>query len=138
MHLASNKVCALVSLFALLGTATSLLTSSRNMAHRAVKKSKVSLMSWSLHFPDDFGTFKSTWYNEVQNPTARKTVYEDVPTEFQFVSVGSDWPSFNDVDNDTSVNTEKKGPSRICINPIRRARQWVAYRRKNADSSEGL
>ena len=35
------------------------------------------LPAWSLQMPDNFGPFKSTWYNEVDNPTARKTSYYD-------------------------------------------------------------
>jgi hypothetical protein len=36
-----------------------------------------SLKAWSLTPPSKFGTFKHTWYNEVQYPTASRPVYEE-------------------------------------------------------------
>jgi hypothetical protein len=42
------------------------------------KRIEFSLKAWSLPAPpSSFGTFKSTWYNEVDNPTARTTVYAE-------------------------------------------------------------
>ena len=35
----------------------------------------------------------SPWYNDVKNPAARKTVYEDSPTEYTFLVIGDDWTS---------------------------------------------
>ena len=43
----------------------------------ADRKASSRLNAWSLPAPSSFGTFKSTWYNEVENPTARRTVYEE-------------------------------------------------------------
>jgi hypothetical protein len=37
---------------------------------------KTSLNAWSLQMPENLGSFKSTWYNEVQNPTGRP-VYDE-------------------------------------------------------------
>lgn len=50
-------------------------------------------MSWSL--PTD--TFKSTWYDQVNDPTARRTVYEDVPMEYTFATPLSDWSSLENI-----------------------------------------
>lgn len=33
--------------------------------------------AWSLDIPDGLGTFKSAWYNTVENPTARRTIYDE-------------------------------------------------------------
>lgn len=35
------------------------------------------LRAWTLDLPDNLGSFKSTWYNTVENPTARRTVYDE-------------------------------------------------------------
>ncbi|CAJ1934120.1 unnamed protein product [Cylindrotheca closterium] len=78
--------------------------------------------------PENFGTFKSTWYNEVENPTARKNAYyDDIPRDFRIVAAGNDWPS--------TAETFKAEPSlvlegsQICLNPLRRARRWFARRK---------
>mmetsp|Transcript_18808 Transcript_18808/g.46599 ORF Transcript_18808/g.46599 Transcript_18808/m.46599 type:complete len:121 (+) Transcript_18808:304-666(+) len=87
----------------------------------------VRLAAWSLQMPENFGTFKSTWYNEVENPTARKnTYYDDIPRDFRIVAAGSDWPSTADtVEAEGSLREE----SRICLNPLRRARRWFVRRK---------
>ena len=48
------------------------------LGHNAGRKvkSSTSKMAWSLQMPD-VPFPKSTWYNEVGNPTARRIVYEE-------------------------------------------------------------
>ena len=55
------------------------------------KSNSNSSIGWSLQMPE-VPLPKSTWYNEVSNPTARRITYDDGPYEFQFSAVGSSWP----------------------------------------------
>ena len=41
------------------------------------KTMTTSLDAWSLTPPANFGGFKSTWYEDLENPTLRRTVYEE-------------------------------------------------------------
>jgi len=65
------------------------------------------------------------WYNEVANPTARRIVYDDGPTEFIFATVGNNWPEFNDSISDEVEEevdgsmTSERQPQRTW-NPLRR------------------
>jgi len=65
------------------------------------------------------------WYNEVANPTARRIVYDDGPTEFIFATVGNNWPEFNDdisneVKEEVDDSTAPEQQPRRTWNPIRR------------------
>ena len=40
-------------------------------------KKAAALKAWSLQIPDNLSSFKSTWYNEVDNPTARRLIYDE-------------------------------------------------------------
>lgn len=76
MYYVANIFLVLMTLLLMLSTAKSFSTTSARKASRAFKSSS-SLMAWSLQMPANFGTFQSTWYNTVDNPTARKRVYEE-------------------------------------------------------------
>jgi hypothetical protein len=39
--------------------------------------SSSTAISWSMQMPDYIAFPKSTWYNEVANPTARRIVYDE-------------------------------------------------------------
>lgn len=39
--------------------------------------SSTTAISWSMQMPDYIAFPKSTWYNEVANPTARRIVYDE-------------------------------------------------------------
>ena len=57
---------------------------------------------------------KSTWYNEVSHPTARRITYDDGPYEFQFSAVGSSWPDTimaSSVQGQSLVGTGEDGTS---------------------------
>lgn len=50
-----------------------------------------------------------------------------VPSEFRFVTTGSDWPSSNDEEVRMRADFEKE---RFQINPLRRAANWILRRRR--------
>mmetsp|Transcript_5783 Transcript_5783/g.14350 ORF Transcript_5783/g.14350 Transcript_5783/m.14350 type:complete len:135 (-) Transcript_5783:218-622(-) len=71
---------------------------------------------------------KSTWY-DVANPTDRRIVYDDGPTEFTFASIGSNWPEVNDIPEKEETLT-KQTPEQTRqpwsrFNPIRGARNLI-------------
>merc|ERR1719408_64048 len=63
-------------------------------------------MAYSAQKPDYAIGFPSiTWYNEVDNPTYRRIVYDDGPSDFlPFATVGNNWPELT---NEPRTATEK-------------------------------
>jgi len=91
--------------------------------------SSSTAISWSMQMPDYIAFPKSTWYNEVANPTARRIVYDDGPSsEFEFMlfaTVGNNWPDFNEEGGEDEVESTPKQPQRMIWNPILRARNLI-------------
>lgn len=123
---------AFVALFA-----TSLLARSSN-AYSVVPPRKTreamtstSAIGYTMEMPD-FSTSlpKSTWY-DVANPTARRIVYDDGPSEFTFATIGNNWPDINDIPEEDEYvpeptpNRARQTLSRI--NPIRHARNLIRW-----------
>jgi hypothetical protein len=69
-----------------------------------------------------------TWY-DVANPTARRIVYDDAPSEFMFATVGSDWPELSDNSEKEEALSEPtpKQPRQPWsrFNPLRRVRNLI-------------
>eukprot|EP00536_Pseudo-nitzschia_multiseries_P001479 jgi/Psemu1/283045/fgenesh1_pg.19_\ len=85
----------------------------------------MSAIGYSMQMPEFSVTLpKSTWY-DVANPTARRIVYDDGPTEFTFATVGSDWPELNDTteEEETVSKPMPEQPRQPWsrFNPLRRA-----------------
>jgi len=59
-------------------------------------------------------------------------IFYSSPNEFRFVTAGSDWPSFAEMedDNDNELPTEEPR----LRNPIRRAARWISRRRNWFDT----
>jgi len=84
-----------------------------------------SAMGYTMQMPQ---LPKSTWY-DVANPTARRIIYDDGPSEFIFAAVGNNWPELNDVPDEEERMPEptpnKARQTLARINPIRRARNLI-------------
>jgi len=106
-------------------------TVATTKAATTAPSSSTTAISWSMQMPDYIAFPKSTWYNEVANPTARRIVYDDGPgSEFElmFATAGNNWPDFNDNMSEEGGEDEvesTKQPQRIIWNPIRRARNLI-------------
>ena len=86
----------LFSVFLLLQALTQVqgyLSTSPSTSSKASRKTQLS--AWSLPSPGT--SFKSTWYQDCPNPTARRIVYEDYDDydsiQFSYSSFGGDWSS---------------------------------------------
>lgn len=83
---------------------------------------------YTMQMPDfAVGLPKSTWY-DVANPTARRIVYDDGPTEFMFATVGNNWPELNDVPTiEEEPEPAQKKPRQPWsrMKPLRRARNLI-------------
>mmetsp|Transcript_29813 Transcript_29813/g.55931 ORF Transcript_29813/g.55931 Transcript_29813/m.55931 type:complete len:126 (+) Transcript_29813:682-1059(+) len=90
--------------------------------------SSATAIRWSLQMPD-MPFPKSTWYNEVDNPTARRIeYYDDDPNEFRFSTVGSNWPDYTKEEEQAVLKPRRWRAPRI--NPFQRARNWIRGRRR--------
>jgi len=47
-------------------------TGSANFCRQQTK-----LNAWTIPMPEKFGSFKSTWYDEVDNPATRRQVFNE-------------------------------------------------------------
>lgn len=45
--------------------------------HFTRSRTTTERLAWSLDIPENLGSFKSTWYNTVEYPTARRKVYDE-------------------------------------------------------------
>mmetsp|Transcript_10280 Transcript_10280/g.23355 ORF Transcript_10280/g.23355 Transcript_10280/m.23355 type:complete len:137 (-) Transcript_10280:368-778(-) len=96
---------------------------------RKVSHSK-SDIGYTLQMPDFVsGLPKTTWY-DVANPTARRIVYDDGPTEFMFASVGNNWPELNEILEEEEEATAEPTPKQprqpwVRIKLLRRARSLI-------------
>ena len=52
-------------------------TVTTTKATTTAPSSSTTAISWSMQMPDYIAFPKSTWYNEVANPTARRIVYDE-------------------------------------------------------------
>jgi hypothetical protein len=86
--------------------------------HRQPKSTQLN--AWSLPIPT---SIPSTWYNEY-NPTARRTVYDDVPFEYKFVTLGKDWPSTMETSATSTSNTEVVTTTKV-VRP-----RWTRWARR--------
>jgi hypothetical protein len=76
----TNILCFLLAFWATLlavGEAFTALSIPRNQASSKVASSTSSLEAWSLQMPENLGSFKSTWYDTVDGPTARRQIYDE-------------------------------------------------------------
>ena len=110
-----------------------------NEKDKSKSKSKSSI-GWSLQMPE-VPLPKTTWYNEVSNPTARRITYDDGPYEFQFSAVGSSWPdsiiasteqlglSGGDRDESSSIDVmSSSGRRHRRVGPLRRVGKFIRRR----------
>jgi hypothetical protein len=65
----------LLAVLAFVGVSEGFTVQSAPRNHAMLSSS--SLRAWSIQMPDNFGKFQSTWYNEVDNPTARRPIYDE-------------------------------------------------------------
>lgn len=128
------------------------------------RRSSSGLKAWSLEIPENLGSFKSTWYNTVENPTARRTIYDEWVKVMTFTSLFgmTHWSTNQFLPRSLSLTPKPHStpdefhfvtagsdwPSageeetirldmekqRVQINPIRRAAQWVLRRGRNSSS----
>lgn len=90
------------------------------------------LSAWTI-MPTAAAPF-STWYNEY-NPTARRTVYDDAPLDYNFITLGDDWPSVDVSEQATANNANPKGrPSfkQQRRGPVRRVAEWAGKVRRRS------
>eukprot|EP00529_Nitzschia_sp_RCC80_P037163 CAMPEP_0113502798 /NCGR_PEP_ID=MMETSP0014_2-20120614/33779_1 /TAXON_ID=2857 /ORGANISM="Nitzschia sp." /LENGTH=151 /DNA_ID=CAMNT_0000397675 /DNA_START=654 /DNA_END=1109 /DNA_ORIENTATION=+ /assembly_acc=CAM_ASM_000159 len=112
-----------------------------NDKKKSKSKSKSSI-GWSLQMLE-VPLPKSTWYNEVSNPTARRITYDDGPYEFQFSAVGSSWPDTimassaqgqgpvgtgEDGTSSTSDVVSSSGQRHQRVGPLRRVGKFIRRR----------
>lgn len=84
-----------------------------------------SLSAWTLPSSNGISKFSTpTWYNEY-HPTARRTVYNDAPMEFTFLSIGDDWSTTYEQPAEGEFAETSQKPT---MGPLRRAYQWAAKR----------
>eukprot|EP00531_Pseudo-nitzschia_arenysensis_P005441 CAMPEP_0116135258 /NCGR_PEP_ID=MMETSP0329-20121206/11095_1 /TAXON_ID=697910 /ORGANISM="Pseudo-nitzschia arenysensis, Strain B593" /LENGTH=86 /DNA_ID=CAMNT_0003630047 /DNA_START=329 /DNA_END=589 /DNA_ORIENTATION=- len=84
-----------------------------------------------MEMPDfSTGLPKSTWY-DVANPTARRIVYDDGPSEVMFATIGNNWPDLNDTyEEDELIVEQRRSIARqtlSLINPIRHAKSFIRW-----------
>jgi len=90
-----------------------------------------SAIGYTMQMPDFVsGLPKSTWY-DVANPTARRVVYDDGPTEIMFASIGNNWPDpydFQEEEEPMPEPTPNKALQTLArLNPIRGAKNLIRW-----------
>eukprot|EP00538_Stauroneis_constricta_P013895 CAMPEP_0119550714 /NCGR_PEP_ID=MMETSP1352-20130426/4177_1 /TAXON_ID=265584 /ORGANISM="Stauroneis constricta, Strain CCMP1120" /LENGTH=149 /DNA_ID=CAMNT_0007596653 /DNA_START=206 /DNA_END=655 /DNA_ORIENTATION=- len=107
--------------------------------------SKIVRFAWSIPTPTDaFGSWtpSPTWYDQVDNPTARRMIYDDLAVEFNFekqqritkispAALSSEGSSSVLAKSDAALTMEqqrRRQRQQKRVNPLRRAIRWVSRR----------
>jgi hypothetical protein len=90
-------------------------------------KSSSSAIGYTMEMPDfSTGLPKSTWY-DVANPTARRIVYDDGPSEITFAMIGSNWPDLEEDDSIPEPTPSRARQTLDRINPIWHAKNLIRW-----------
>jgi len=88
-----------------------------------------SAIGYTMQMPEFVSSLPKTAWYDVANPTARRIVYDDGPTEFMFATVGNNWPELNDFPEEEEPIPEstpnKARQTWARFNPIQRARNLI-------------
>eukprot|EP00525_Craspedostauros_australis_P013189 CAMPEP_0198111404 /NCGR_PEP_ID=MMETSP1442-20131203/3365_1 /TAXON_ID= /ORGANISM="Craspedostauros australis, Strain CCMP3328" /LENGTH=150 /DNA_ID=CAMNT_0043767819 /DNA_START=832 /DNA_END=1284 /DNA_ORIENTATION=- len=98
-----------------------------------VQRTSTALHAWTMPTPSEaFGSFTPhpTWYDQVDNPAARRMIYDDdLPADY-------DYRPDSDMYFSQKVNIEQQQTSMDTVtqartsNPIRRVFRWVTFRKQ--------
>mmetsp|Transcript_17183 Transcript_17183/g.35447 ORF Transcript_17183/g.35447 Transcript_17183/m.35447 type:complete len:122 (-) Transcript_17183:200-565(-) len=90
-------------------------------------KTSTSAIGYTMEMPDFTTSLpKSTWY-DVANPTARRIVYDDGPSEVMYPSIGNNWDAFEEDEPMAEPPRNIARQTLSLINPVRHARSLIRW-----------